>query len=189
MVVRCQEKGYQISFSQKKMFWQLIQIFCRYLILPQLRAMGNCFDEPGSVVITEAMAKKYFGKENAIGKTLLMNRTKKPFAVTSGYKKYPSQSSLQFDFLTPVADFPVVRRFSWSWVWQQMVCYVKLKKNVHIDKKAFMQIEAKFPAMVRVQAAQVSNELGNHLMSFLKTEANGIFIYCRSPTFTCVREL
>ncbi len=95
------------------------------------------------MVITEEMAKKYFGNEDAIGKTLLMREDKKPFAVTAVIKKVPSQSSIQFDFLVPVADFPVVKRFSWSWVWQQMACYVKLKKNVHTDKESIHEIEEK----------------------------------------------
>jgi putative ABC transport system permease protein len=39
--------------------------------------------KPGSVVLTADMATKYFGNENAIGKTILVNESKKPF--TAGY--------------------------------------------------------------------------------------------------------
>jgi putative ABC transport system permease protein len=70
--------------------------------------------KPGSVVITADIAKKYFGNENAIGKTIVMNENKKPFTVTGVLENIPSQSSLQFDFLMPVADFPAVKQFSWS---------------------------------------------------------------------------
>ena len=77
--------------------------------------------KPGSVVITADIAKKYFGNENAIGKTIVMNENKKPFTVTGVLENIPSRSSLQFDFLMPVADFPAVKQFSWSWVWQQMI--------------------------------------------------------------------
>ena len=125
--------------------------------------------KPGSLVITEDMAKKYFGSEKAIGKTVLMNQDKKPFAVTAVIKNIPSQSSIQFDFLAPVADFPVVKRFSWSWVWQQMVCYVKLKKNVRIDKESIREMEAKFPAMVRVQAANGFRRIGKPFDEFIKS--------------------
>src|SRR6266498_858729 len=124
--------------------------------------------KPGSVVITEAMAKKYFGNEKAIGKTLLMTQAKKPFAVTAVVKNVPSQSSIQFDFLTPVADFPVVKRFSWSWVWQQMVCYVKIKNNVKTDNAGLSAIEAKFPAVVRVQAANGFKRIGKPFDEFIK---------------------
>ena len=130
--------------------------------------------KPGSVVITEAMAKKYFGKDpdsyrDAIGKTLLMTQAKRPFVVTAVLKNIPSQSSIQFDFLTHVADFPVVKRFSWSWVWAQMVCYVKLKNNVKTDIAGIRAIEAKFPAVVRVQAANGFRRIGKPFDEFIKS--------------------
>jgi len=124
--------------------------------------------KPGSVVITQEMAKKYFGSENPIGKTLVMREDKKPFAVTAVINKVPSQSSIQFDFLVPVADFPVVKRFSWSWVWMQMVCYVKLRENVPTDKAGIRQLETKFPAMVKVQAANAFKRIGKPFDEFLK---------------------
>lgn len=125
--------------------------------------------KPGSVVITEDMAKKYFGNEKAIGKTMLMTQAKRPFAVTAVLKNIPSQSSIQFDFLTHVADFPVVKRFSWSWVWQQMVCYVKFKNNVPADKDGIRAVEAKFPAVVRVQAANGFKRIGKPFDEFIKS--------------------
>jgi putative ABC transport system permease protein len=124
--------------------------------------------KPGSVVITQDIAKKYFGSENPIGKTLMMREDKKPFAVTAVINKVPSQSSIQFDFLVPVADFPVVKRFSWSWVWMQMVCYVKLRENVPTAKASIHQLETKFPAVVKVQAANAFKRIGKPFDEFLK---------------------
>jgi putative ABC transport system permease protein len=136
--------------------------------------------KPGSVVITEEIAKKYFPQDaahgsdpdryrDALGKTLLMRQDKKPFVVTAVLKKLPAQSSLQFDFLVPVADFPVVKRFSWSWVWLQMMCYVKLKENVPTDKASIRQLETKFPAMVKVQAANAFDRIGKPFEEFRKS--------------------
>ena len=124
--------------------------------------------KPGSIVITRNMSKKYFGNEKAVGKTVLLNQDKRPFIVTAVIENVPSQSSIQFDFLAPVADFPVVKRFSWSWVWAQMVCYVKLKENISTDKESIREIEAKFPAMVRVQAANGFRRIGKPFDEFVK---------------------
>jgi len=169
MVVRCEEKGIPVKFFTEKNVLAVDSNFLQVFDFTTIHGDGaTALMRPGSVVITEAMAKKYFGKENAMGRTLLMNQDKKPFAVTAVIKNIPSQSSLQFDFLTPVADFPVVKRFSWSWVWQQMVCYVKLKKNVHINKESIHEIETKFPAMVRVQAAQGFERIGKPFDEFIK---------------------
>ncbi|HEV8284626.1 MAG TPA: ABC transporter permease [Chitinophagaceae bacterium] len=129
---------------------------------------ATALKKPGSVVITEVIAKKYFGNENAIGKTLSMTQANKPFTVTAVLKNIPSQSSIQFDFLTAITDFSVVKRFSWSWVWQQMVCYVKLKDNVATDHASIRAIEAKFPAVVKVQAANGFKRIGKPFDEFIK---------------------
>ena len=124
--------------------------------------------KPGSVVVTADIAKKYFGNERAIGKTIVMNENKKPFTVTGVLKNIPSQSSLQFDFLMTVADFPAVKQFSWSWVWQQMISYVKIRDNVKTDAASLHELEAKFPAMVRVQAASAFRRIGKPFDEFIK---------------------
>lgn len=129
--------------------------------------------KPGSVVVTENMAKKYFGNspdsyQNAIGKILLLNEDKKPFTVTAVLKNIPSRSSLQFDFLTPMADYPVVKRFSWSWVWQLMICYIKLRDNAGTDVASVQQLEARFPDMVRVQAASAFKRIDRPFDEFVK---------------------
>jgi len=56
---------------------------------------------PDSVVLNEAMAMKYFGTENPVGKTLSIRLTDEfsDFVVTGVLKEIPSSSSLDFDFL------------------------------------------------------------------------------------------
>jgi len=125
--------------------------------------------KPGSVVITETVAKKYFGNEKAIGKTLLIGQSKKPFAVTAVLKNVPSQSSIQFDILAPVADYPIVKQFHWSWVWQQMICYVKIKDNIPVNTASIKAIESKFPAVVKVQAANGFKRIGKPFDEFIKS--------------------
>jgi putative ABC transport system permease protein len=129
--------------------------------------------KPGSVVVTAAIAKKYFGigpnnYQEAIGQTIVLNENKNPFTVTGVLENIPSQSSIQFDILMPVADFPAVKQFSWSWVWQQMISYVKLRDNVKADAAGLLELEAKFPAMVRVQAASAFKRIGKPFDEFIK---------------------
>lgn len=124
--------------------------------------------KPGSVVVTAGIAKKYFGSAKAVGQTIIMSENKKPFTVTGVLENIPSQSSLQFDFLMPVADFPAVKQFSWSWVWQQMICYVKLGSNIKTDVASMRVLEAKFPAMVKVQAASAFKRIGKPFDEFIK---------------------
>ena len=56
--------------------------------------------KPNNIVLSEEMAEKYFGEENPIGKTLKAN-DRYDFHVTGVFKKIPTNSHLQFDFLIP----------------------------------------------------------------------------------------
>ncbi|MEO8770323.1 MAG: ABC transporter permease [Ferruginibacter sp.] len=129
---------------------------------------ATCLIQPDAVVITEKIAKKYFGNENAIGKTLLFGDNRKPFIVSAVLQKIPSQSSLQFDMLRPIVSYPAVKRFSWSWVWTQMATYVKLNDHIPNNALAIQNLESKFPAMVRVQAATAFRRIGQPLEEFEK---------------------
>lgn len=57
-----------------------------------------------TIVITEKMAKKYFGDEEPAGKVLLMN-TKESFTISAVIKDIPKNSSLKFDYLLPFQFF------------------------------------------------------------------------------------
>jgi len=169
IVVRNEENGRSIFFTEKN----VLAVDSNFLQLFGFKILegdaSTALMKPGSVVITEDMAKKYFGNEKAIGRTLSMRDDKQPFIVTAVLKNIPSSSSIQFDFLTPVADFPAVKRFSWSWVWRLMVCYVKLKPNVVTNQASIQNIEAKFPAVIKVQAANGFRRIGKPFDEFVKS--------------------
>lgn len=59
--------------------------------------------DPQSVVISEEVAEKYFGKMSALGKTLSINYddTFQPFTVAGVTKKSPQNSSIKIDLLMP----------------------------------------------------------------------------------------
>ena len=60
---------------------------------------------PDVVVITESTAKKYFGNENPIGKTIYgVNPGKKPLTVQGVIKDVPNNSHLKFDIVIPLAS-------------------------------------------------------------------------------------
>jgi len=61
----------------------------------------NVLEHPDAVVLSEVTAKKYFGEENPLGKTLSIRMTDEfsDFIVTGVMEKVPNISSLQLDFL------------------------------------------------------------------------------------------
>lgn len=57
---------------------------------------------PNGILISEAMAIKYFGKEEAFGKIIRMDK-QDDFIVTGVLANVPHNSHLQFDFIIPIA--------------------------------------------------------------------------------------
>ncbi|MCW3088480.1 MAG: FtsX-like permease family protein [Sediminibacterium sp.] len=129
---------------------------------------ASCFEKPNSIVLTESTAKKYFGNSSGIGKSLLVDEYKEPFIVTAILLDIPKQSTIQFDLLIPTSAVRGVKQFSWSWVWQQMNTYVLLNKNFPPTDANLQQLEAKFPDMVRVQAASGFKRIGRPIDEFFK---------------------
>jgi putative ABC transport system permease protein len=62
----------------------------------------QCLQSQNNIVITENTANKYFGNENPIGKTLLLDDTHS-FIVSAVAENTPVNSQIQFDFLVPVS--------------------------------------------------------------------------------------
>jgi putative ABC transport system permease protein len=58
----------------------------------------GALEKPGSIVITETLAKKIFGSEEPVGKTVKLNQTTDLF-VTAVIADVPKTSHLQFDLL------------------------------------------------------------------------------------------
>jgi putative ABC transport system permease protein len=63
---------------------------------------NTALNAPYSVVLTQTMAKKYFGNEDALGKSLLLDG-KHPVSVTGICKDVPDNSHFNFDMLISVS--------------------------------------------------------------------------------------
>ena len=67
--------------------------------------LQTAIDKPNTLVITQAMAQKYFGKSDPIGQVLLFNN-KKQFVVAAVMENVPGNSHFTFDFLTSFYSKP-----------------------------------------------------------------------------------
>ncbi len=74
----------------------------------------TAFNEPNSVIITERMAKKYFGSSDALGKSLELNFVgiKKIIKVTGVIENIPHNTHFQRDLILPL-DF--IKQFGANW--------------------------------------------------------------------------
>ena len=84
---------------------------------------------PNKVVLSQAAARKYFGEEEPIGKTLTWNGNT-PLYVTGVFENIPENSHIKFDFM--ISYQTLVRRqgeeANESWGWYDFNTYVLLEQ-------------------------------------------------------------
>ncbi|MBC7890961.1 MAG: ABC transporter permease, partial [Sphingobacteriaceae bacterium] len=69
--------------------------------------------QPNTIVITRAIARKYFGDEDPMGKVLTLKNLNVPYTITGVIEKVPSNSHFHFDFFPSLATLPEAQALSW----------------------------------------------------------------------------
>jgi len=104
--------------------------------------------EPNTAVVEENTAKKFFGDEDPIGKTIRFGN-KETYEIT-GVLRSPENSHLKFTFLFSYTTYPKfwpeMTSENWenSWGWYDFYNYIQLKPGT--DPKT---LEEKFPGFVK----------------------------------------
>jgi putative ABC transport system permease protein len=125
---------------------------------------SNALSRKNAIVISEKMAKKYFGNENPIGKILEIGDSKEKYEVKGIMRNWPANSHLCPDFISSFVSNDYSR--DPNWISNNIYTYVKLKEN---QKGAVL--ESKFPAMIeKYVGPQMEQFMGGSLKQAL---ANG----------------
>ena len=104
----------------------------------------NALRKPASVVLTQKTAKKYFGNDDPIGKSLELNGKRK-YKVTGVVQNPPVNSHLQFNFL--LSNHRILKAYKEKkveWLWSNFHTYLVLKPN-----SSTKDVEAKFPTYLK----------------------------------------
>ncbi|HEY4877423.1 MAG TPA: ABC transporter permease [Puia sp.] len=107
--------------------------------------------EPNSIVLTQSIAEKYFGKnKSAVGKTL-QNAKGDVYKITAVVKDVPKNSHLIFNILVSVSSLP--KDFANSWGGFGMYTYVLLKPNTNAAafEKKLLPLYDKYMAPIFAQ--------------------------------------
>jgi ABC-type antimicrobial peptide transport system permease subunit len=131
--------NYQLLFRLgNKMFYEdgfyadssFFQVFSFPLITGNSKTALN---EPNTVVISEKLAKKYFNKENAVGKTILIRGKKEElFTITGVFKDVPSYSTLKFDYVIPFGKYYEYNQDWIQWYNFNMRTFIQAQPNTTI---------------------------------------------------------
>jgi putative ABC transport system permease protein len=120
--------------------------------------------QANELVLTEEMAKRYFGAEDPIGK--IMHAGDQEYKVSGVLQDIPDNSHFQFNAILATATFPFAKRENFTGF--SSFTFFKLKPNTNAAA-----LEAKFPKMVDTYAAaQIERDLGKSWADY-RNEGNG----------------
>ncbi|MCK5148398.1 ABC transporter permease [bacterium] len=88
--------------------------------------LEHALHDPSSIVITEDMARKCFGNEDAIGKTITALR--KDYTVAAVVENIPHASHIQFECVMPIRYNRAEYLGNWAYAWQYAV-YIQFYEN------------------------------------------------------------
>ncbi|WP_165824115.1 ABC transporter permease [Pseudochryseolinea flava] len=105
---------------------------------------ATALDHTNSVIITQSMAKKYFGDTNPMGKYLVF-QGEHNLLVTGVLEDVPQSTHFQFDFLISFSTLTHYYGTSWpGWYWNPCWTYLLLRNPSDAPV-----LEAKMPAFIR----------------------------------------
>jgi putative ABC transport system permease protein len=129
--------------------------------------------EPNSVVITEDLARKYFGNENPLGKIITIGNDKWPCKVTGVTRGAPSNSHIQFN---AVLSYLTIEKTLWHG-WTSNSIFTYIRKNPRTSEES---INAGLTELVRKHVGKELEEgLGISFDEFLRQ--GGIYSYVIYP--------
>jgi putative ABC transport system permease protein len=128
---------------QEDGFYLIDSTFFDVFSYPLLRGNARtALLKPNSVVISPAVARKYFGDDDPMGKTLDVDNGQDRYEVTGILAPVPGNSHLDFDFLVNIAPLRNYEFFN-TWNDNSMMTYVLLADQVQPAR-----VEARLPAFM-----------------------------------------
>jgi putative ABC transport system permease protein len=129
------------SFIEKKFCFAdstFFQVFSFPLLVGD---PATVLDEPNSIVISQEIAKKYFGEADPVGKLLLYDNWK-AYQVTGILAPFPGNSHIDFELLASISTLKNQEWFN-AWWNNSMFTYVLVSPQTNPEK-----LEAKLPGFM-----------------------------------------
>jgi putative ABC transport system permease protein len=116
---------------------------------------------PNTVVLTEEIARKYFGNEDPVGKLLQVGQEETNFEVTGVVKGFPENSHFRFNMLGSMTSIYLAELN--EWLGNNSYTYIRLRKNSDPQ-----QLESKFPDLIaQHMGTELEEVLGLSMEEFL----------------------
>ncbi len=106
-----------------------LEMFTSFSVYGNLK---TALQEPRSLVITEDVAKKYFGNLSPVGKTILINNSH-PYTVRAVVQNNPKNTSVRFDILISFELMKTIGFDTDSWRSNEIITWVQLNPDAEIE--------------------------------------------------------
>ena len=135
------ELGNQKNYEDKG--WFVESSFLQVFALPlENGTAAGILDVPRTIILSSELAKKYFGRENPVGKTIKINTF--DYTVKGVLAPLPDHFHLDFQFLMAFSSVGIPPSRMERWTWNQFFTYVKLKPGTDIE-----HLQNKFQTHIR----------------------------------------
>jgi len=118
------------AFEEKNFLYADSAFFSMFSFPLTAGNASTALNTPDKIVLTDKMAKKYFGSADPIGKILRIGGTK-DFIVTGIAKEAPSNSQIKFDFVASFTSLGAAKEEKWFEA--NYVTYLLLSPNTKIS--------------------------------------------------------
>lgn len=118
-----------LNFTENYLYWcdnELFNIFTFEFTKGQFQ---NPLTKPNTVVLSESIAKKYFGDDNPIGQTITVDNYKK-LEVTAIYKNLPKNNTLDCELIASFTSTSFAKEKVWSNASFETYCLFNQKVNI-----------------------------------------------------------
>jgi ABC-type antimicrobial peptide transport system permease subunit len=145
--IRFDGRGLSVRYDKNEAFAEQAHFtdpaFFDLFNFPVVAGTGNITDK-SSVLITETIAIKYFGKQDPLGKTLVFysgENFEMPLTVTGVLKDVPVNSTIRFGFITNFENYlqgdgSKIARDNWSWMLDAAFFRIPNKADVPLIAKS-----------------------------------------------------
>ncbi len=124
---------------------------------------SGLLNRPNTIVLTEEIARKYFGEENPVGKMLIVGERENQYEISGVVKAFPENSHFRFNMLGSMTSIHVadVDR----WLGNNNYTYIRLRKGSDPDV-----VEARFPDLLaQHMGAELEEILGLTMEEFFSS--------------------
>ncbi len=147
------ESGQIKSFREENIYFADSSVFTMFSF-PLIKGDARtALAEPYSIAVSRSAAKKYFGNDEPIGKTLYFLGAM-PLEVTAVFENIPENSHIKFDILISYQTIWRPSAFE-SWKYPQFYNYILLKPGTDPDN-----FELKLPSFIEKYLGDINREYG-----------------------------